>query len=135
MSIENAILELAAAIRELAGASSDRTKADTAAVEKLADKVEKTTSPAKKAVEDALAAAEKAKAEKAAVAKEEAKEEAPAALDYDKDVAPALTAYAKAQGRDKLVALLSKYQAKNGAGLKVADYAAVMADIDTESLV
>jgi hypothetical protein len=141
MSIENAILELASAIRELA--ASNQGKAVVTTLEEAVEKVEKSVpTAAQKAVADAKAAAESAtkvkkpepKPEVKEEAKEEVKDEAPA-LDYDKDVAPALTAYAKSQGRDKLVALLGKYQAKNGAGIKSEDYAAVLADIQTEALV
>lgn len=150
MSIENAILELAAAIRYAADKNTTRiagfhpalaapygevcaTLTEAAELEKAVAQVEadakaEKQSAAKQAIADALA---KAKAEKEAEAAPVVEEtdplldDAPVELDYEKDVKPLLVKV----GRDKqqLVDLLGKFNAKNGAGIAKADYPAVVA--------
>jgi hypothetical protein len=134
MSIENAILDHAAALRELAAAirATIGTSAPAhdvavavsapAAAQVVAEVAEPTT--AKEAVAAALAAV---KAEKTP-APASAPTPAPAAaapLSYEKDVQPLLLQVGK--NRDQLVELLREFGAKNGAGIKDADYPAVVA--------
>lgn len=121
MSLEQAILEHAAAIRELAavfaGAGFPIARAT-------------------KAPDDKPAAADKPKADKPAPETKKAEEKkAPVVddvkqLDYDKDVAPALTGYMKANGRQAGIDLMAKFGAKKGSEIKPEDYAAVLADIN-----
>ncbi len=141
MSLEQAINDHAAAIRELAAAiaksgSTVGTEAPATEVVTKVYKIDTTEpvkeqTPAQKAIAEANAAAAAAKVKKQeAIA--EASEPAPAEdkeLDYEKDVKPALVQYLKAKGRDAGVALLAKYGAKNGEGVKPEDYAAILADM------
>ena len=145
MSLEQAINDHAAAIRELAAAilASARTPA-AAPVEVKAEK----PTTAKAAVEQALSAAEKASAEKkakaeaeAAAKQKQAEEDAAAAelaggsteqvadLDFDKDVKPAFLAFLKAKGRDAGVALLAEFKAKSGSEVAKADLPKMLAKL------
>lgn len=135
MSIENAILDHAAALRELAAAIratigagapahdvAVAVSAPAAAAAQVAAEVAKPTT-AKEAVAAAMAAA---KAEEApAPAPTPAPAAAAAPLSYEKDVQPLLVQVGK--NRDQLVELLREFGAKNGAGIKDADYPAVVA--------
>lgn len=148
MSMENAILELAAAIRELAG-SGHRTTGMPAALAAPYGVV-LPTEPAKnskpnpgraefvsgdaeleQAVEKVEAAAKgesKAKAAaRAATSVEEKTDEPAATLDYKADVYPKLVALAKAKGKPALVGLLKEFDAANGDALKAEQYSAVVA--------
>lgn len=149
MTIENAITALADAMlkaAEINAAASDRLAAAygasmgayTAAAGEPEKATDKLPTNAKDAVAAAKAAATKADAEKKAKAEADAKvkeqEEADLVgggaaveLDYDKDVAPVLTALL-AKNRQGLVELLKQFGAKNGAGLKKADYPAVLVE-------
>lgn len=133
MSIEIAIQNLADAINNLA--ESNRPQVRTESVKRCADPEasviphEVATKPtdAKSAVAEAKAKAEAAKvqAEASKVAEEiEAKE-----LSYQKDIQPKLVQYFKTHGKPKGMVLLSKYGAKTGDGIKVADYPALLSDI------
>jgi hypothetical protein len=139
MSIENAILDHAAALRELAAAIratigagapahdvAVAVSAPAAAAAQVAAEVAKPTT-AKEAVAAAMAAAA-AKAEEApapAPAPTPASAAAATPLSYEKDVQPLLVQVGK--NRDQLVELLREFGAKNGAGIKDADYPAVVA--------
>lgn len=149
MSLENAINDHAAAIRELAAAilASARTPA-AAPVGKLVDlNPEKpgTTAPTKEELikqaaadgEAKLAAKKKAEADAAAKkkAEEEAAElaggtEAAVVLDYETEVKPKFQAFLKAKGRDAGLALLAKYGAKSGNELPKDRLHEVLADIE-----
>lgn len=145
MSIENAILELAAAIRYAADKNTVPVsvgqaltlvaEADVAELEKDVTKVETDAkaeqkkvmamveadrkSAAKQAVEDALA---KAKAEKEAAAKPLGG----APLDWDKDVRPALLVVGK--DRDALVKLMAKYDVPKGGKAPTEKWADLLAE-------
>lgn len=146
MSIENAILELAAAIRELAasnvgtarGVSAQTAATQDAEMEKAVTKVETDAkaeqkkvmglveadrkSAAKQAVADALA---KAEAEKnKPVVEEDPLDAAP--LDWDKDVRPALLAVGK--DRDALVKLMGKYDVPKGGKAPAEKWADLLAE-------
>lgn len=154
MSMEQAILELASGMKELAAAvrsgfSSPQMIAGIQQVEAaLAPLVEKevaivsTGAGAKRikatltdSAAESMAAADQAHPEEvkpdaeleAAVSKVE---EAAKPLDYQVDVRPVLMAVAKSKdlGAPKLKELLAKYGAPNGDKLKPTDYAAILAD-------
>lgn len=149
MSIENAILELAAAIRYAADKTPRHdyiaasaplvtitgapTVEQIAELEKAVTKVEtdakaEKPSAAKAAIQQALVDAKKAKEAAAAPVVEEIDpllDEAPTELDYEKDVKPLLVKVGK--DKQQLVDLLAKFNAKNGAGIAEADYPAVVA--------
>jgi len=143
MSMENAILELAAAIRELAGSGqrgvgmppaiaapygAAHVAADQVSAQQQAESL-KPDAELEHAVEKVEAAAkEEKKAEPAPAPKEEAKAEQPAAtLDYKADVYPKLVGLAKAKGKPALVGLLKEFDAANGEALKPEQYAQVVA--------
>lgn len=155
MSLEQAINEHAAAIRELAsaivhlaGASSISTTVAHGTTGKAPPVEEKPTpTTAKEAIDQATAAAQrtaaakKAAADKAAadkVAADKAAEEelagsgggAAAELDYAKDVEEKFKAFLKAKGREAGLALLGKYKAKSGSQVAQMDLAAFLADIE-----
>jgi hypothetical protein len=155
MSLENAILEHAAAIRELVAAMvskgavlGPKVVMTPAAVEMIADmqpiktgdaeveqsvqKVEAAAeeeSPKRKAINEALAAARAASAakEKAPEPKDEEPAPAAAAIDYKTQVYPKLVELGKGKGRAAVVGLLAEFDAKNGDQLKPEQYAKVLA--------
>lgn len=138
MSLEISIQNLADAIRyaadRIAGGNSTGqvavvTDAPAATESAPAANARAAIAAAKKAADD-----EKARVEAKRVADElEAKEAAEltggiteaVVLDYAKDVQPQLGELLK-KDKAALVELLAKFGAKNGAGLKVADYHAVL---------
>lgn len=140
MSIENAILDHAAALRELAAAIratigtgapahdvAVAVSAPAPAAAQVAAEVAKPTT-AKEAVAAAMAAVKAEEAPAPAPASTPAPAEAQVAaapLSYEKDVQPLLVQVGK--NRDQLVELLREFGAKNGAGIKDADYPAVVA--------
>lgn len=150
MSIENAILELAAAIRYAA----DKTAGGTGNIAKLLQEVtfggpligdaelgkavtkvetdakadakaDAKPTTAKAAIVAALARAEAAKKEQAAPAVEDDPLDA-ATLDWDKDVRPALLAVGK--DRDALVKLMAKYEVPKGGKAPVEKWADLRAE-------
>jgi len=150
MSLENAIIENTAAIRELVAAiltsaNSNREFASAAArAVPLAEvgKEEKKPSTAKEAIDQATAAAkaaaEKKKAEAAAAAaKKDEKTDDAKPLDYEKDVKPELVKFAQAKGKPALAELLKGFGVAKGDQLKGDQFAEVLAKIasDDESLV
>lgn len=154
MSLENAINDHAAAIRELAAAilASARTPAaaPVGAAGKLVDlNPEKPgiTSPTKEDLIKQAAAdgeaklAAKKKAEADAAAKKKAEEdaaeelaggggEAAPVLDYSKDVEHKFKAFLKEKGREAGLALLKKYGAASGSQVAQGKLAAFLADIE-----
>jgi len=142
MSIEQAITDHAAAIRELAAAirgatsgaplkvadtiAQDVTKVETDAKAEqkkvMAQAEADRKSAAKQAVADALA---KAEAEKAKPAEEDDPLDA-APLDWDKDVRPALLAVGK--DRDALVKLMGKYEVPKGGKAPTEKWADLLAE-------
>lgn len=151
MSIENAILELAAAIRYAADNDYSTTRlavasglADAAApLDTIEQDVTKVETDAKAAQQKAMdkvstgkaeiaAALEKAKAENEAQKAEAAKptfEADPldaAPLDWDKDVRPALLAVGK--DRDALVKLMGKYEVPKGGKAPAEKWADLLAE-------
>lgn len=133
MSLEQAIIEHTAAIRELIAAINAKGATLTPAAAE-----DKKPATAKEAIEQATAAAKDAKAKKEAAAAEAAKKaeaeaaksEEAKALDYDKDIAPALTAFLKKHGRDAFGVLLQPFGAKKGGEVKAERYAELLAAID-----
>lgn len=133
MSIENAILELAAAIRYHADKTAGGTGKIATLIENVTGgaeiKTESAAKPtnAKAAIQQALEAAipqalEAAKADKAKetpaaapVEETDPLDDAGEPLDWDKDVKPVL---GKITDKAKLVALLGEFGAKNGGELK-----------------
>lgn len=135
MSMENAILELAAAIRYAADRNNGTGRALAAAP---VEEEKETTSPARQAIQSALDAAKAGtkqqqdaeleqavqkveeensrhaerdeKAQKEEAAEQEAeKQNAPADLDYAKDVRPVLLAAIKKSGKDAVAAMLATF--------------------------
>lgn len=140
MSIEQAIFELAAAVRYLA----DSNRRDLTASATLIAKSERTPLPEidtevkgadrdevaeEREIEQAVQKVEQAAADKKLDAQPEDGTESLDApmLDYKMDVCPALMSVAQ-KSRDQLVALLAKYGAKNGPGLKPEHYKDILAD-------
>lgn len=149
MSLEQVIQENTNVMRQLIEAIGKMSVGGALAVVANATPAEliEATKPtdAKGAVAAAKAAAQKeaedkakTEAEAARVAAElEAKEAADLvggaaddtrAYDYQKDVAPLLNELLK-KDKPALLALLAKYGAKNGAGIKAADYPKVVAEL------
>jgi hypothetical protein len=150
MSMENAILELAAAIRELAGSGQRITgmapalaapcgAAHVAVNEVSAQQQAEQLKPdaeLEEAVQKVEAAAkEEKKADKPVPKKEEVKAEtkveepasAAEAIDYKTQVYPKLVELGKGKGRAAVVGLLAEFDAKNGDQLKPEQYSAVLA--------
>lgn len=151
MSLENAINEHAAAIRELAAAilASARTPAaapvgNLAAPDKAKTEV-KGTAKAEAAANQEKVEAERKEAAQAAIkqalADAEAKKkeqtddlsgsgEAAPVLDYSKDVEHKFKAFLKEKGREAGLALLKKYGAASGSQVAQGKLAAFLADIE-----
>lgn len=131
MSLEQAILEHAAAIRELASAVLVSAKQSADSTIRLAQGYEHAVDASKPVFADKPKADKPAPETKKAEEKKALAADEDKALDYDKDVAPALTGYMKANGRQAGIDLMAKFGAKKGSEIKPEDYAAVLADINT----
>jgi len=148
MSLEQAINDHAAAIRELASAILNMSGANGAPAVAVKTEV-KATQSKEELIKQAIAGGEaklaaKKKAEAEAKAAKEAEAEADKAaeedlagsgepvteLDYAKDVEEKFKAFLKAKGREAGLALLGKYKAKSGSQVAQADLAAFLADIE-----
>ena len=158
MSIENAILELAAAIRYAADKTAGGNVISTSTADTIEQDVTKVETDAKAAQQKAMdkvsagkaeiaAALGKAKAEKEAAAKKAESETATqnaqsqgagqdsddpldaAPLDWDEDVRPALLAVGK--DRDALVKLMAKYEVPKGGKAPVEKWADLLAEANT----
>lgn len=153
MSLENAINDHAAAIRELAAAilASAHTPA-AAPVGKLVDlnpekpEAKAATQSKEELIKQAAAEGEaklaaKKKAEADAAAKKKAEEDAAEelagggeesapVLDYSKDVEHKFKAFLKGKGREPGLALLKKYGAASGSQVAPGKLAAFLADIE-----
>lgn len=145
MSMEQAILEHAGALRELAAAIRERNVPLAA----LAGQAEQAVKEIKdslledKAAELAEARTERVAATKEAAAQDAKENEKPAevkpdaeldkaverveqaALDYKKDVYPVLLQVSKIKGKEALRKLLDQFGAKTGDALKAEDFAAI----------
>lgn len=146
MSLEQAILELAAAMKEQAAAqreSNEVQRATAAGYEKAVTayaiggqrKRSSEDEAGKQAHNDELAQQSKteevkpdAELETAVQQVEQAAQEEAAPLDYKADVRPVLLALNKAKGADALKGLLGKYGAATGDKLDAEHYAAIVAD-------
>lgn len=143
MSLEALIQENTAALRELIAALGRVSQATPVTItEDKAPELKPGSPEQKAAAKAALAEAErigkeKAQQEAARIAAEmEAKEEADlvggageaVVYDYHKDVAPLLNNLLKSN-KQALLDLFKKYGVKNGAGLQVAQYPAVIAEL------
>lgn len=138
MSLEIAIQENTAAIRELIKAISNgipTTAQQVAAVVEEATEV-KAEAPAKTEKKAKAEKTESAKVEQAATPEPKA-DVAPAADDAPEvtyqDAANAITALSKTKGRDAAVALLKKYGASKLPEVKPEDFAAIVADAKAAS--
>lgn len=138
MSLEIAIQENTAAIRELIKAISNgvpTTAQQVAAVVKEATEV-KAEAPAKTEKKAKAEKTESAKVDTAATQEPKA-DAAPAADDAPEvtyqDAANAITALSKTKGRDAAVALLKKYGASKLPEVKPEDFAAIVADAKAAS--
>lgn len=155
MSMEQAILELAAAMREQAAAQreSNEVQRETAAgYERAVTAYGKTFNEVSAAdpVQDKAAELAEARTERVAATKEAAAQDAKAnekpaevkpdaeldkaveqveqaALDYKKDVYPVLLQVSKTKGKEALRKLLDQFGAKTGDALKADDFAAILA--------
>lgn len=133
MSMENAILEHAAALREVAAAIKSMgnfVPAEIAAIEQKAEAYEAKVADKKPEVKDAEIEKAVQKVEEAA--KDEQKTEsaddgALVELDYTKDVRPVLLAVNKKAGQPALKALLNDFGAATGDKLKPEQYTDVLA--------
>lgn len=152
MSLEQAINDHAAAIRELAAAIVGRTSsiqfADGTPVHEAAAAAANAKAPTKEelikqaAAEGEAKLAAKKKAEADAAAKKKAEEEdaaeelagggseAAPVLDYSKDVEHKFKAFLKEKGREAGLALLKKYGAASGSQVAQGKLAAFLADIE-----
>jgi hypothetical protein len=160
MSLENAILEHAAAVRELALAigqmggafagggplvvNSSVTTGDAEVKEAVAklegaakkQKVESKTTTAGAASPDVGAASKDAEVKNAAGAADQTPSGNTAgsakALDYTKDVKPTLVKYGAKMGKPALVALLGRFDARNGDSLKPEQLPEILAAAQEE---
>lgn len=151
MSMEQAILEHAGALRELAAAikstgGADLRKAEMMAGVHLQEAMGAGRELKEKAAELAEARTERVAATKEAAAQDAKANEKPtevkpdaeldkaveqveqAALDYKKDVYPVLLQVSKTKGKEALRGLLDKFGAKTGDSLKADQFAAIVAD-------
>jgi hypothetical protein len=135
MSLEIAIQENTAAIRELIAAISNGIPTTAQQVAAVVEEV-KAEAPVKT---EKKAKAEKAEAPKVeqAATPEPKEEAAPAADDAPEvtyqDAAAAITALSKTKGRDAAVALLKKFGASKLPEVKPEDFAAIVAEAQAAS--
>ena len=134
MSLEIAIQENTAAIRELIAAISNGipTTAQQVAAVVTEAKAEAKADKKTKAEKTEKTEAEAPKSDAAPAATQEQKDEPAAADDEEvvysyQDAANAITALSKAKGRDAAVALLKAFSANNLKEVKPEDYAALIA--------
>ena len=148
MSLENAINDHAAAIRELAAAilasahipaaapvgnlAAPETKAATQSKEELIKQAaaEGEAKLAAKKKAEADAAAKKKAEEDAAEELAGGGEESAQVLDYSKDVEHKFKAFLKEKGREAGLALLKKYGAASGSQVPQGKLSAFLADIE-----
>lgn len=134
MSMENAILEHAAALREVAAAiksmgapvsvESALTTIAQAAPQEIIKAADKKPEVKDADIEQAAQKVEDAAKEEQ---KTEAADDAPVDLDYTKDVRPVLLAVNKKAGQPALKALLTQFGAATGDKLKPEQYGEVLA--------
>lgn len=130
MSLEQAILEHASALREVAAAIRERNAPINAVVAQISEAVEEVKNFATEPAEQVKTEEVKpdAELETAVQQVEQAAQEESAPLDYKADVRPVLLALNKAKGADALKGLLGKYGAATGDKLDAEHYAAIVAD-------
>ena len=132
-SLEQALIDNTAALRELVAIWTRRAATYAAATPPAADDVQKTDATA----EAPAAPAKPAKAKPAPAAQDVQKMDAPAhaaapAIDYAQ-VGPAITAYAAAHGRQATLDKLASFGVKSGKELKPEQYAAALAAFKVEA--
>lgn len=117
MSLESALQEHTAVLRELLAVFSNKGNLPTMSAAAYVETLDSAASarPESKALANSASSNEAATEAKAEVKKEEPKSEAKAeALDYGKDVKPLLLKVSASKGRDALVGLLTKFGVAKG---------------------
>jgi hypothetical protein len=127
MSLEQAITDNTAALRDLLARLSGTNAITMSATEFLQDHNQ--AAPVSAKVEEVKKPVTSHPAETKAVTKEVVTESpSDAALDYEKQVKPFLVKVSQEKGREVLIALLDKFGVKKGDQLPAAKLAAVLAN-------